>query len=127
MVNNAKKRADDFVIGTGKTYSVKDFAKIAFEHVGLDYKKYIKIDKKLFRPAEVDLLKADYSKAKKELKWKPEISFKEMVKNMVDTDIRLVKKIIMNNYLFFRTDRIGDFLLSAILIKSIKKNDSNHI
>ena len=87
-----KKRADDFVIGTGKTYSVKDFAKIAFEHVGLDYKKYIKIDKKLFRPAEVDLLKADYSKAKKELKWKPEISFKEMVKNMVDTDIRLVKK-----------------------------------
>ena len=71
---------------------MKDFAKIAFEHVGLDYKKYIKIDKKLFRPAEVDLLKADYSKAKKELKWKPEISFKEMVKNMVDTDIRLVKK-----------------------------------
>ena len=59
-----QKRADDFVIGTGKTYSVKDFAKIALS-VGLDYKKYIKIDKKLFRPAEVDLLKADYSKAKK--------------------------------------------------------------
>ena len=47
---------------------MKDFAKIAFEHVGLDYKKYIKIDKKLFRPAEVDLLKADYSKAKKRAK-----------------------------------------------------------
>ena len=86
-----KKKPEDFVIGTGKTYSVKDFIKIAFEHVDLDFKKYVEIDKKLFRPAEVDLLKADYSKAKKTLKWKPKISFKKLVIDMVNSDIKFVK------------------------------------
>ena len=86
-----KKTPQDYVIGTGKTHSVKKFVSIAFNHVGLNYKDFIKIDKKLFRPAEVDLLKADYSKAKKELKWKPEISFKELVINMVDSDIKFIK------------------------------------
>ena len=85
------KTPQDYVIGTGKTHSVKKFVSIAFNHVGLNYKDFIKIDKKLFRPAEVDLLKADYSKAKKELKWKPEISFKELVINMVDSDIKFIK------------------------------------
>lgn len=84
----------DYVIGTGKTFSVKEFIKIAFDHVGLKYNNYIKIDKKLFRPAEVDLLKADYTKAKKELKWKPEIPFKKLVIDMVDSDI----KFINDNY-----------------------------
>ena len=84
----------DYVIGTGKTYSVKEFIKIAFDHVGLKYNNYIKIDKKLFRPAEVDLLKADYTKAKKELNWKPEIPFKKLVIDMVDSDI----KFINDNY-----------------------------
>ena len=82
-----KKKPKDYVIGTGKTYSVREFAKVAFEHVGLDYKKYIKIDKKLIRPAEVDLLIADFKNAKKELKWRPKIGFKELVKTMVDEDI----------------------------------------
>ncbi len=86
-----RKTPQDYVIGTGKTHTVKEFVSIAFNHVGLNYKDYIKIDKKLFRPAEVDLLKADYSKAKKELKWKPEISFKELVINMVDSDIKFIK------------------------------------
>jgi len=88
------KNPKDYVIGTGKTYSVKQFVDIAFKHVGLNYKNYIKIDKKLFRPAEVDLLKADFSKAKRELKWKPDISFDKLVKTMVDSDI----KFIRNNY-----------------------------
>tara|TARA_Y100000768_G_scaffold385983_1_gene373325 strand:+ start:1698 stop:2693 length:996 start_codon:yes stop_codon:yes gene_type:complete len=89
-----QKKPKDYVIGTGKTYSVKEFVKIAFKHVGLNYKKFIKTDKKLFRPAEVDLLMANYSFAKKELKWKPEITFKTLVTNMVDSDIEFVK----NNY-----------------------------
>ena len=88
------KTPNDFVIGTGKTFSVKEFVKIAFNHVGLDYKNYVKIDKKLFRPAEVDILMADYSKAKKILKWKPTITFKKLVTDMVDSDI----KFIENNY-----------------------------
>jgi len=86
-----QKKPSDFVIGTGKNHSVKDFVKIAFETVGLDYKKYIKIDKKLYRPAEVQTLLSDYSKAKKVLKWKPTIDFKQLVKEMVQTDLENLK------------------------------------
>ena len=81
----------DYVIGTGKTFSVKEFIKIAFDHVGLKYNNYIKIDKKLFRPAEVDLLKADYTKAKKELGWQPKTSLQQMVIKMVNSDIEKLK------------------------------------
>ena len=91
-----KKKPTDYVVGTGKTYSVKEFVKIAFNHVGLNYKDYIKKDKRLFRPAEVDSLKADFSKAKKELKWKPEISFKDLVINMVESDLNFVKNHYKN-------------------------------
>ena len=90
------KHPKDFVVGTGKTHSVKQFVEIAFKHVGLNYKKYLKINKKLFRPAEVDLLKADFSKAKKELKWQPQISFKKLVTNMVDSDLNFVRKNYKN-------------------------------
>lgn len=86
-----KKKPEDFVIGTGKAYSVKDFIKVAFAHVNLDYKKFIKINKKLYRPAEVDLLIADCSKARKKLKWKPSIKFKELVINMVNEDLKNIK------------------------------------
>jgi len=91
-----KKKPTDYVVGTGKTYSVKEFVKIAFDHVGLNYKDYVKKDKRLFRPAEVDLLKADFTKAKKELKWKPETSFKDLVTNMVDSDLNFVKNHYKN-------------------------------
>ena len=86
-----QKKPEDFVIGTGKMYSVKDFAKLAFQHVGLNYKDYIKIDKKLIRPAEVDVLCAQYKKAAKILKWKPLKKFKDLVKEMVDEDIKNIK------------------------------------
>ena len=87
-----QRKPDDFVIGTGKQYSVRDFAKIAFSIVGLNYKKYIKIDKNLFRPAEVTTLLANPSKAKKALKWRQKISFKQLVKEMVESDIKSVKR-----------------------------------
>ena len=86
-----QKKPEDFVIGTGKMYSVRDFAKLAFQHVGLNYKDYIKIDKKLIRPAEVDVLCAQYKKAAKILKWKPLKKFKDLVKEMVDEDIKNIK------------------------------------
>ena len=91
-----KKKPKDYVIGTGKTYSVKEFAKLAFQHVGLDYKKFIKIDKKLIRPAEVDLLIANYKRAKKELGWNPKVKFKELVESMVDEDIKYVSSNQIN-------------------------------
>ena len=82
---------DDWVIATGETHTVKEFAKLAFKHAGLDYKKYIKINKNLLRPAEVDTLRANYKKAEKKLNWKPNIDFKNLVKQMVDEDLEFVK------------------------------------
>ena len=83
-----QNKPSDFVIGTGHMHSVKDFLKIAFSLVGLDYKKYVKFNKSLLRPAEVETLRANYSKAKKILRWKPTINFKELVKEMVNEDLK---------------------------------------
>ena len=87
-----KKKPEDFVISTGKQYSVKDFVKLAFEEVGLDYKKYVIVDKKLYRLSEIDSLLGDCSKAKIKLKWKPKYDFKKLVKDMISEDINFVKK-----------------------------------
>ena len=87
-----QKKPDDFVIGTGKQHSVKEFAKLAFSLVGLNYKKFIKIDKRLIRPSEVDTLLADFTKARRILKWKPRTSLKELVKEMVESDMKFIKK-----------------------------------
>ena len=83
-----QKNPDDYVIGTGKQNTVEDFAKKAFAYVNLNYKDHIIIDDNLKRPAEVDTLLADYSKAKKILKWEPKISLDELVENMVEEDLR---------------------------------------
>jgi len=84
-----QEHPEDYVIGTGKDYSVEDFAKKAFAHVGLNYKDHIILDKNLIRPAEVDTLLADYTKAKKNLKWEPKITFDDLVANMVEQDLEL--------------------------------------
>ena len=83
-----QNKADDYVIGTGKQNTVEEFAQKAFAHVGLNYKDHIIIDKNLMRPAEVDTLLADFSKAKKVLNWKPKITFDQLVTNMVDEDLK---------------------------------------
>jgi GDPmannose 4,6-dehydratase len=87
-----KRKPADYVIGMGETHSVREFLQIAFKHVGLNWKNHVVIDKKLFRPAEVDYLVADYHKAKRELGWKPKTSFKQLVELMVDADIENEKK-----------------------------------
>ena len=86
-----QKKPLDFVIGTGKMHSVKDFAKLAFSTAGLNYKKYIKFNKKLLRPSEVETLRANYNRAYKQLKWKPTVKFKQLVKEMVLEDIKFFK------------------------------------
>ena len=86
-----QKKPSDFVIGTGRMNSVKDFLKIAFSMVGLNYKKYLKIDKSLLRPSEVETLRANYNKAKKNLKWKPTVNFEKLVKEMVVEDLKYFK------------------------------------
>ena len=85
-----QKNPDDFVIGTGKEHTVEDFANKAFSHVGLNYRDHVILDKKLIRPAEVDSLLANFDKAKKILKWKPKISFDDLVVNMVEHDLERV-------------------------------------
>lgn len=82
---------DDYVIATNETHTVSEFVQLAFERADLDWKKYVKIDEKFYRPAEVDLLIGDYAKAKKKLGWEPKTSFKDLVKMMVDSDLVFVK------------------------------------
>jgi len=84
---------DNYVIGMGETHSVKEFCEIAFSHVGLDYKEYVKVDERYYRPAEVDLLISDPSKARTQLKWEPDVTFNELVTMMVDSDVARHKKM----------------------------------
>lgn len=83
---------EDYVIASGETHSVKEFVQLAFSHVGLDWEKHVVIDPQFFRPAEVDQLQGDFTKAKKTLGWQPEVSFEALVKMMVDADIKLLEK-----------------------------------
>jgi GDPmannose 4,6-dehydratase len=86
-----QKSPEDYVIATGTSHSVKEFVRIAFDHAGLDWKKYVVVDKKLFRPAEVHHLLGNATKARKMLGWKPKVSFEELVRMMVDSDLSLLK------------------------------------
>ena len=85
-------KPDDYVIATGETYSVRDFLNEAFGYLEMDWESYVEIDPYYFRPMEVNLLQGDMSKAKRVLNWKPKVSFKELVKMMVDADMQLAEK-----------------------------------
>jgi GDPmannose 4,6-dehydratase len=78
---------DDYVIATGETHTVQKLVEVAFNHAGLDWKKYVKLDPKFLRPAEVDLLIGDPAKAMQKLGWKPKVSFEQMIQMMVDSDV----------------------------------------
>ena len=78
---------EDYVVGTGRTWSVRQLCEIAFAHVGLDYRDHVVQDERFFRPAEVDLLVADPSRARAELGWAPKVSFQELIEMMVDADL----------------------------------------
>jgi GDPmannose 4,6-dehydratase len=86
-----QEKPEDFVIATNETHSIREFLDAAFGHVGLDWNKHVKIDPRYYRPAEVDLLIGDYSKASKQLGWEPRTKFVDLVKLMVDADIKLLK------------------------------------
>jgi GDPmannose 4,6-dehydratase len=87
-----QKEPEDFVIATGRNHTVRELAQIAFDRVGLDYKKFVEVDPKLVRPAEVDVLLGDPSYAREKLGWKPEVSFEQLIRMMVDADLERVKK-----------------------------------
>ncbi len=83
-----REAPEDFVVATGEAHSVRELVEIAFGHAGLDWKKHVEVDERLLRPAEVDRLIGDASRARKELGWAPTVSFEEMIRMMVDADIR---------------------------------------
>ena len=86
-----QSKPSDYVIGTGEQHTVEEFLLIAFKHVGLNFKDYLKIDEKFFRPAEVETLLADPKNSEKKLGWKPKIKFKDLVIEMVETDLKNVR------------------------------------
>ncbi|MFM8931914.1 MAG: GDP-mannose 4,6-dehydratase [Gemmataceae bacterium] len=87
-----QEKPDDYVVATGQTWEVRELVRLAFERVGLDYTKYVELDPAFLRPAEVDLLVGDPSKAEKKLGWKPKVSFEQLVHRMVDADMERIKK-----------------------------------
>jgi GDPmannose 4,6-dehydratase len=86
-----QEKPDDYVIGTGESHSVREFVEAAFNHVGLDWQKYVVIDERYMRPAEVEFLQADCSKVKRTLRWKPTVGFDGLVKTMVEADLKEVE------------------------------------
>jgi len=92
-----QEKPEDYVVSTNETHSVREFCEIAFKHVGLDYKNHVEVDSKFYRPAEVDLLIGDSEKARKELGWVPDVNFEQLVRLMVDADIKVVESEIKNS------------------------------
>jgi GDPmannose 4,6-dehydratase len=87
-------KPDDYVLATGKTYSVKEFLELAFARLDLEWRKHVEVDPRYFRPAEVDLLLGDATKARQQLGWKPKVGLEELVNMMVDADLELVRQEI---------------------------------
>jgi GDPmannose 4,6-dehydratase len=83
-----QEQPDDYVVATGETHSVKEFLELAFDRVNLNWQDYVEFDPRYLRPAEVDLLIGDPSKAKQHLGWEPEVTFEDLVNLMVDADLR---------------------------------------
>jgi len=87
-----QSQPDDYVVATGETHSVKEFLAEVFGHLGLDWQKYVEVDPRYFRPAEVDLLLGDWTKAKTILKWEPKVTFKALAKMMTEADWKIAKR-----------------------------------
>lgn len=87
-----QEKPDDYVIATGESHSVQEFLEAVFDHVKLDWHKYVETDERFLRPAEVDILRGDYAKARRLLGWHPRVLFKELVEMMVDADMELAER-----------------------------------
>jgi GDPmannose 4,6-dehydratase len=87
-----QEKPDDYVVATGETHSVREFAEKVFEKLDLDYKKYVDVDKKYFRPSEVDVLLGDASKARKALGWTPKVGFEQLIDMMIEEDMEIARK-----------------------------------
>jgi GDPmannose 4,6-dehydratase len=84
--------ADDYVVGTGATHAVRELCQVAFEHAGLNWEDHVVVDPRFYRPAEVDLLVSDPSKARAQLGWAPEVDFETLIQMMVDADLERLRQ-----------------------------------
>ena len=89
-----QEKPDDYVVATGTSHSVREFCQAAFGHLGLDYEKHVSVDKQFFRPAEVEVLRGDSTKARKSLRWAPKRVFEDIVKEMVEADLQALESSI---------------------------------
>src|SRR6185369_3863215 len=96
--------ADDYVIGTGEAHTVQEFVELAFDRAGLDWREHVEIDPKYFRPAEVDYLLADPAKARRVLGWEPAVTFRELVRLMVDADLAAIERQLLGGIENVRRD-----------------------
>ena len=119
-----QKKPDFFVIGSGKTYSIEYFVKKCFEYVGLNYKKYVVIDKKLFRPSNTTSLKANIKKAKKIINFNIKTNINQLIKIMMDNDLKLQKEVmkIRNSIIICTYNEVGNIKLA---IRDIQNNIPN--
>lgn len=85
-----QEKPEDYLVATGESHTVKEFVETAFDYVGLDYRDYLVIDKKLYRPSEVNILRGDASKAKRNLNWLPQMPFKDLIRKMIEEDIKRI-------------------------------------
>jgi GDPmannose 4,6-dehydratase len=113
-----KGKPGDYVIATGEVHSVREFAKEAFSAAGLDWKDYVRVDKRFIRPLDVNMLCGDYAKAKRELGWKPRTKFRELVKLMVNVDIAMWKRMLDGEY--FPWDAMHYPTESQIVTRNLK-------
>ncbi|MCX6898337.1 MAG: GDP-mannose 4,6-dehydratase [Verrucomicrobia bacterium] len=100
-----QERPDDYVIATGETHSIREFCQEAFAHAGMDWQQYVEFDKRYLRPAEVDILVGDASKAKRILSWEPRTKFKELTRLMVDADIKMLADKLAGHVPAVNTDQ----------------------
>jgi len=89
---------DDYVVATNETHTIRECLEVAFARLDLDWKKYVEIDPRYYRPAEVDLLIGDYSKAKQKLGWEPKTTFKGLIELMTDADLKQIQDQISGTY-----------------------------
>jgi GDPmannose 4,6-dehydratase len=122
-----RETPDDYVLGTGESHSVRQLVEEAFGYAGLDWHDYVEIDQGYFRPTEVDFLQADASKARRVLGWSPKVTFKELVRIMVDADLQSLGQAPIGEGMLILQDRFGDWHQWHSGVTALLQNNGTHV
>ncbi|MBM3120931.1 MAG: GDP-mannose 4,6-dehydratase [Chloroflexi bacterium] len=122
-----REAPDDFVLGTGESYSVRQLVEEAFAYAGLDWHDYVEIDQGYFRPTEVDYLQADASKARRVLGWSPKVTFRELVRIMVDADVQSLGQTPIGEGMRILQDKFGDWHQWHSGVTALLQNSGTHV